>query len=118
MGGWGFCGMGFLAWLVGYLFLEQVAQACTRFMQLRLRISHRTSHVFRDLVVLVALDVMKYKHGPVARRQLFNRTLEIHSVHGAAQAQVRRAAFFPGASRFVVGIGPFLLRRPGERLLS
>src|SRR6184192_1182720 len=63
----GFCRMALLPCLLAYLFLEQVPQPSTRFMQLRLRISHRASHDVRDLVVLVALDVMKHKHRPVAR---------------------------------------------------
>src|SRR5713226_1938856 len=78
-----FCRMAFLPCLLADLFLEQVPQTGTRFMQLRLRISHRASHDIRDLVVLVPLDVMQYEHGAVARRQLFNRTFQIDPVDGA-----------------------------------
>src|SRR5712692_7240659 len=61
----GFCRMAFFPCLLAYLFLEQVPQTGPRFMQLRLRISHRASHDVRDLVVLVALDIMQHEHGPV-----------------------------------------------------
>src|SRR6266550_7078472 len=114
----GFCRMALLPCLLAYLFLEQVPQPSTRFMQLRLRISHRASHDVRDLVVLVALDVMKHKDRPVARWQLFNRALQIDAVHGTAQAQIRRADIFPGAARFIVGIRRFFERGHRERLFA
>ena len=76
--------MPFLPCLLAYFFLEQVPQTRARLVQLRLRISHRASHDVRDLVVLVPLDVMQYEHRPVTWRQLFNRTLEIDPVDGAA----------------------------------
>src|SRR5260370_3631456 len=114
----GFCRMAFLPRLLSYLFLEQVPQTCTRLVQLRLRISHRASHDIRDLVVLVPLDVMQYEHGPVARRQLFNRTFQIDPVDGPAQAQIRCADVLPGAARFIVGIRGFFRRGPRERLLA
>src|SRR5260370_12945959 len=48
--------MAFLPCLLAYLFLEQIPQTCTRFAQLRLRITHRASHDLRNLVVFVPLD--------------------------------------------------------------
>src|SRR5216684_6034094 len=92
----GFCRMAFLPCLLAYLFLEQVPQTRTRFMQLRLRIPHRASHDVRNLVVFVPLDVMQHEHRPIARRQLINRTFQIDPVDGAAQAQIRRPDVFPG----------------------
>src|SRR5260370_18721545 len=57
----GFCGMAFLPCLLAYLFLEQVPQPCTRFMQLRLRISPPKSHDFPDFFVPVPLAPMTSK---------------------------------------------------------
>src|SRR5258708_21180048 len=57
----GFCRMALLPCLLAYLFLEEVPQPSTCFVQLRLRISHRASHDVRNLIVLVALDVLKNK---------------------------------------------------------
>src|SRR5712692_5066225 len=113
-----FCRMAYFPCLLADLFLEQVPQTCARLVQLRLRISHRASHDVRDLVVFVPLDVMQYEHGPVARRQLLNRSFQIDPVDGATQAQVRRADVLPGAARFIIGIRRFFERGHWERLLS
>src|SRR6266851_9018306 len=113
-----FCRVAYFPCLLADLFLEQVPQTRARLMQLRLRISYRASHDFRDLVVLVSLDVMQYEHGPVARGQLLNRTFQIDPVDGATQAQIRRADVLPGAARFIVGIRCFFERGHRERLLA
>src|SRR6266436_6691933 len=91
-----FCGVPFLPRLLPNFFLEQLAQASSSFVQLRLRITHRTSHDVRNLVVLVTLDVVEHKHCPVARGQFFDGTLQIDPVDRTAQAKIRRANVFPG----------------------
>src|SRR5271165_6853899 len=73
-----FCGVTFLTGLLPDLFLEKFAQARARLVQLRFRVSYRTSHDVRNFVVLIPLDVVEYKNGPVARRKFLNGTLEIH----------------------------------------
>src|SRR5260370_1001861 len=113
-----FCRVAYFPCLLADLFLEQVPQTRTRLMQLRLRISYRASHNFRDLVVLVPPDGMQYEYGPVARGQLLNRTFQIDPVDGATQAQIRRADVLPGAARFIVGIRCFFERGHRERLLA
>src|SRR5260370_20055869 len=57
----GFCCMAVLPCLLTNLFLDRITQPRARFLHLRLRISHHPSHDFPHLVLLVALDVMKYK---------------------------------------------------------
>jgi hypothetical protein len=110
--------MPFLSGLFPDVLLEQIAQARARFVQLRFRIAHGASHDVRYLVMLVTLDIVQNENRPVARRQLFHRALQINPVNRSAQAQIRGANIFPGATGVLIGLRGFFQRSHRERLLS
>src|SRR5260370_32600549 len=113
-----FRGMAFLSRLLAHFFLEQLAQTRARLVQLRLRISHGTSHNVCYLVVLVPLDVVQHKNRPVARRKLLNRSLQIGPVHRAPQAQILGANVFPCAACFLVWLPRSFQSLPPSRPLT
>src|SRR2546422_7659858 len=84
-GGLALCRLAFLARLIAKGFLQQLAQAHPRLVQLRFRVSDRTSHDFGDLVVFVPLDIVENERRPVARRQLGDGPLQIHAVERAGK---------------------------------
>src|SRR6267143_5444788 len=83
--------MPFLPRLLSNLFLEQIAQPGSRLMQLRFRISDRTTHDAGNLVVLVTLHVVQNKHGAVTWRQPIDGALQIDPVNRSTQPQIRGA---------------------------
>src|SRR6266403_3667445 len=65
--------MAFLPRLLADFFLQQIAQPGSRLMQLRFRISYRTTHDSSNLVVLVALDIVQHEHRAIPGRQPVDR---------------------------------------------
>src|SRR5215469_1537749 len=68
--------------LFGSLHLEQVAQFHPRFVQLGLAIADRASHDCGNLIMLVSFDVVKYKDGPIARRETVHCLPQLQPING------------------------------------
>src|SRR5271170_858180 len=104
MSGLRLCRMTHLPGLLSYFFLEQIPQLSARLVQLRLRVTYRTTHNPGNLVVFVTLHIVQNEHSAISGRQFVDRALQIDPINRSTQLQVRSTDIFPRAAGVFVGL--------------
>src|SRR5579875_4024992 len=89
--------------------LEQIAQLHARLVELRFAVADGAAHHLRNLVMLVALNVMQHKDDAVSRGQAFHGALQVYAINRARQHIVAFTDVFPGTI-FLLRLHRFLQR--------
>src|SRR5450759_1350001 len=76
--------------------LQKVTQLHSCFVQLRLAIADGAAHHLRNLVVLVAFDIVQHEDNAVSRWQTLDRALQIDPIDGSDQHIIAGADVPPG----------------------
>src|SRR5579859_6929052 len=104
----GFRSVANLAGLLANFLAKQVTQPGARLVQLRFGIPDRTTHNSRNLVVLVTLNVVQNKDGAIPWRKLLDGTLEIDTIDGPTEPQIRSSHILARPAAVLIGLGGFL----------